>query len=168
MMIRNAVAPLVAMLVSRAATPAYVKRAIPSAMRVRARSMAPLRICGPGTSTMQGQKATSVAACDSWKRLAAAATTPAINAAQSGWIGGLLLTPDSQRRTSAPMAALAAISSRLFASSVPKMTPSEAAPMAANKVKRGVEAGGSRAADSSADCAASADNYRGRSDRSPS
>jgi len=45
---------------------------------------------------MQGQKATSVAACDSWKRLAAAATTPAINAAQSGWISGLLLKPDSQ------------------------------------------------------------------------
>ena len=95
---------------------------------------------------MQGQKATSVVACDSWKRLAAAATTPAINAAQSGWISGLLLKPDSQRRTSAPMAALAAISSRLVASSVPKMTPSEAAPMAANNVKRGVEAGGSRPA----------------------
>jgi hypothetical protein len=107
---------------------------------------------------MQGQKATSVAACDSWKRLAAAATTPAISAAQSGWISGLLLKPENQRRTSAPMAALAAISSRLVASSVPKMTPSEAAPMAANKVKRGVEAGGSRPADSSADCAASADN----------
>jgi hypothetical protein len=51
-------------------TPAYVKRAILSAMRVRARSVAPLRICGPGTSTMQGQKATGVAACDSSKRLA--------------------------------------------------------------------------------------------------
>ena len=77
--------------------------------------MAPLRMCGPGTSTMQGQKATSAVAFDSWKRLAAAATTPAINAAQSGWISGLLLKPASQRRTSAPMAALAAISSRLVA-----------------------------------------------------
>ncbi len=120
--------------------------------------MAPLRICGPGTSTMQGQKATSAVAADSWKRLAAAATIPAINAAQSGWISGLLLKPDSQRRTSAPMVALAAISSRLVASSAPKMTPSEAAPMAAKHVKRGVEAGGSRPACSSADCAASADN----------
>jgi hypothetical protein len=92
------------------------------------------------------------------KRLAAAATIPAISAAQSGWISGLLLKPDSQRLTSALMAALAAISSRLVASSVPKMMPSEAAPMAANKVKRGVEAGGSRPASSSADGAASADN----------
>ncbi|MGY4310723.1 hypothetical protein ACVWW1_000026 [Bradyrhizobium sp. JR3.5] len=33
---------------------------------------------------MQGQKATSAVATESWKRLAAAATTPAINAAQSG------------------------------------------------------------------------------------
>ena len=66
--------------------------------------MAPLRMCGPGTSTMQGQNATSAVAFDSWKRLAAAATTPAINAAQSGWISGLLLKPASQRRTSAPMA----------------------------------------------------------------
>src|SRR6202521_6437438 len=107
---------------------------------------------------MQGQKPTSAAACDSWKRLAAAATIPAINAAQSGWISGLLLKPASQRRTSAPMAALAAISSKLVASSVPKRAPSEAAPIAANKVKRGVEAGGSRPAVSSADCAASADN----------
>jgi hypothetical protein len=107
---------------------------------------------------MQGQKPTSVIASDIWKRLAAAATIPAINAAQRGWISGLLLKPDSQRLTSAPVAALAAISSRLVASSVPKMTPSEAAPMAANKVKRGVEAGGNRPADPSADCAASADN----------
>jgi hypothetical protein len=38
------------------------------------------------------------------------------------------------------------------------MTPSEAAPRAANKVKRGVEAGGSRPADSSADGAASTGN----------
>src|SRR5207237_2687562 len=97
-------------------------------------------------------------ATDNWKRLAAAATTPAINAAQSGWISGLLLKPDSQRRTSAPMAALAPISSRFVASSVPKMTPSEAAPIAAKHVKRSVEAGGTRPADSSADCAASADN----------
>jgi EAL domain-containing protein (putative c-di-GMP-specific phosphodiesterase class I) len=87
-------------------------RAIPSAMRVRARSMAPLRICGPGTRTMQGQKATSVIASDNWKRLLAAATAPAINAAQSGWISGLVLKPDSPRRRSAPMAALATISSK--------------------------------------------------------
>src|SRR5258708_21146945 len=127
-------------------------------MRVRAEAMAPLRMCGQGTSTMQGQKATNAVASDRWKRLAAAATIPAINAAQRGWISGLLLTPDNQRRTSAPIAALAAISSRLVASSVPKMTPSEAAPMAVNKVKRGVEAGGRRLACSSADCAASADN----------
>jgi hypothetical protein len=39
------------------------------------------------------------------------------------------------------MAALAAIDKRLVVSSVPNMTPSEAAPTAANKVKRGVEAG---------------------------
>src|SRR5258707_9584864 len=115
-------------------------------MRVRARSMAPLRMCGPGTSTMQGQKATSAMTSDSWKWLAAAATTPAINAAQSGWISGLLLKPDSQRRTSAPMAALAAINSKLDGSSAPKMMTSEAAPMAANKMKLGGEAGGSRAA----------------------
>src|SRR3981189_1222616 len=63
-------------------------------MRGRAKCIPPLRICGPGTSTMQGQKPTSVVASDSWKRLAAAATTPAINAAQSGWIRGLLLKPD--------------------------------------------------------------------------
>src|ERR1700690_2645085 len=126
-------------------------------MRGRARSMAPLRIWGPGTSTMQGQKPTSAIASDNWKRLAAAATTPAINAAESGWTSGLLLKPDSQRLTSAPMAALAAISSRLVVSSAPKRTPSEAAPIAANKVKCGVEAGGSRPADSSADGAVSAD-----------
>jgi len=107
---------------------------------------------------MQGQKPTSAIASDSWKRRAAAATTPAISAAKSGWTSGLLMKPDSQCLTSAPMAALAAINSRLVVSSVPKMTPSEAAPMAANKVKRDVEAGGSRPADSSADCAASADN----------
>src|SRR5581483_7724451 len=123
---------------------AYVKRAIPSATRVRARSIAPFRICGPGSSTMQGQKATSATESDRCRRLAAAATIPATNAAQSGWIGGLLLTLDNQRRTDAPPAALAAISSRLVASSVPKMTPGEAAPMAANKVKRDAEAGGSR------------------------
>jgi hypothetical protein len=45
---------------------------------------------------MQGQKPTSAIASDSWKRPAAAATTPAINAVQSGWISGLLLKPDSQ------------------------------------------------------------------------
>jgi hypothetical protein len=73
---------------------------------------------------MQGQKPTSATAFDSWKRLAAAAITPAINAAQSGWISGFWLKSDSQRRTSAPMAALGAISSRLVTSSVPKMTPS--------------------------------------------
>jgi hypothetical protein len=107
---------------------------------------------------MQGQKPTSATASDSWKRLAAAATIPAINAAQSGWISGLLLKPNSQRRTTAPMAALAPISSRVVASSAPKMTPSEAAQMAANKVKRSVETGGRRPADSSEDCAGSADN----------
>lgn len=56
------------------------------------------------------------------------------------------------------MAALPAINSRLAASSVPKMTPSEAAPIAANRVKRDVEAGSSRPAASSADCAASTAN----------
>jgi hypothetical protein len=70
----------------------------------------------------------------------------------------LWLKPASQQRTSAPVATLAAISSRLVASSAPKMTPSEAAPTAANKVKRGVEAGGNRPAESSADCAASIAN----------
>src|ERR1700693_65988 len=115
--------------------------------------MAPLRICGPGISTMQGQKPISAIASDSWKRLEAAATIPAVNAAQSGWISGLLLKPDSQRLTSAPIAAVAAISSKLIAFGAPKMMPSEAAPMAANKVKRSVETGGRRAAESSAECA---------------
>jgi hypothetical protein len=64
---------------------------------------------------MPGQRATSVVATDNWKRLAAAATIPATKAAQSGWINGSLLKPDSQRRMSAPMAA---ISERLAASSV--------------------------------------------------
>src|ERR1700681_1950680 len=89
---------------------------------------------------------------------AACASMPATIGNASRRHGILLLKPDSQRRTSAPMAALAAISSRLVSSSVPKMAPSEAAPMAANKVKRGVEAGGNRPADSSADCATSAGN----------
>jgi len=56
------------------------------------------------------------------------------------------------------MAALAAISRRPTASSVPKITPSEAAPTAANKAKRGAEAGGRLPADSSADFAAAVGN----------
>jgi hypothetical protein len=56
------------------------------------------------------------------------ANTPAIAAAESGWIKGLRLTPDSQRRTRAPIAALNAIRIRLVGSNAPKMTPSDAAP----------------------------------------
>ena len=129
---------------------------MPSAMRVRARSIAPLRRCGPGTNTMQGQNAISVIASDNSKRPAAPATAPPIVAAQSGWINGLPLKPDSQRRTNAPIAALAAISSRLVASITPKMTPSDAAPTAANSVNRSVEAGGRRPANASADRVAAA------------
>jgi hypothetical protein len=75
---------------------------------------------------------------------------PAMAAAQSGWMKGLPPSLASQRRTSAPMPALNAISSRLAASSAPKKTPSDAAPMAANSAKRGVEAGGRRSAAASA------------------
>lgn len=123
--------------------------------RLGARSIAPLRICGPGISTMQGLKATGVGATGSWIRLAAAT--------QSGWISGLSLKPDNQRRTSAPMAALAAISNRPAASSAQNITPGDAAPRAANKVKRGVEAGGRRPADSSADCAVATGNVPSQS-----
>ena len=51
---------------------------------------------------MQGQKPTSVVASDSWKRLAAAATTPAINAAQKRldqWIIAEAGQPAADKRT---------------------------------------------------------------------
>src|SRR6266550_7090890 len=129
---------------------------MPRAMRVRARSIAPFRRCGPGTSTIQGQNAISVIATDGCKQPTAPATAPAMAAAQSGWMKGLPPMPDSHLRTSAPIAALVAISSRLVASTTPKMTPSDAAPTAANRVNRSVEAGGWRPANSNADCAAPA------------
>jgi len=98
----------------------------------------------PGTSTMQGQKTASVVASDSWKRLASSSHETRDKRGEKRLDQWIIAEAGQPARTSALMAALAAISSRLVASSVPKMTPSEAAPMAANKVKRGVEAGGSR------------------------
>ncbi len=115
-------------------------------MRVRARSIAPLRICGPGTSTMQGQNATSDWALERCSRPAAAPITPAIRAADSGSRKALPPSLPRPRRASAPSPALTAISSRLTTSNTPKITPSAAAPMAAKSAKRRVEADGVRPA----------------------
>nr|WP_249164199.1 hypothetical protein [Bradyrhizobium jicamae] len=83
---------------------------------------------------------------------------PAMKAAQSGWTKGFLLKAESPRRTIAPRAALAAISIKLVRSSAPKITPSDAAPMAANDVKRSVDTGGRLPADNRDGRASSARN----------
>src|SRR5712671_4513463 len=77
-------------------------REAPSAMRARARSIAPFRRCGPGTSTMHGQTATRRSTELSWSRAAIAPTAPASNAAQKGCTKGLRLISASHRRRQAP------------------------------------------------------------------
>jgi hypothetical protein len=109
---------------------------------------------------MQGQNATRAVAIGRCKLMGErAAVTPAIKAATSGWTKVLLLKPDTQRRTSAPRAALVAINMRLVVSSAPKMTPSDTAPMAANDAKYSADVGGKLPANNNAGLASSAHSF---------
>jgi hypothetical protein len=85
--------------------------------------------------------------------------TPDIRAAPSGWTKVLLLKPDTQRQTSAPRTALAAINIRLAVSSAPKIAPSDAAPMAANDAKCRADVGGKFPASNNAGLASSARRF---------
>src|SRR5882724_13149019 len=67
---------------------------------------------------------------------------PASSAAQNGWRRGLVLYFAKVRRRTAPAAALAAMSKTAATCWTPKITDSDAAPVAAASVNSQVEAGG--------------------------